>query len=608
MKHFARKLAWLLAVCMAVGMYPAVAQNAGQTYTPGAYEGEAQGRNGKITVTVTVKEHEISEVLITDHSETRGISDAALETIPREIVTHQSLGLDAVTGATITSQGILDAVANALEKAGTDVEALRARRVEKSVSADVTELEADVIIVGGGATGLAAAVRLRALGPTVLLVEKAAYLGGAIAMSGGNQVVTGSKLQKEAGVTDDTPQLMMEDFRKNGNDLNVPELLALYAQNVGETTDWLHDYVGIAYDMEGGLHKLGEYGKDRELAYQAGGAGFAQTMGETAAKAGTVVLKSTRAEKLLLEEDRVAGVEAVSDGGMRYILRGKAVLLATGGYGANQEMLSEELAKSLYYGASMATGDGVIMASAQGIDAATRLMEYGKRYPNGVEVSPGKAKSTIAGNIAAWTRGAILVNREGNRVVNEKASNRTILEAEVQQTGSMLYLLMDSDTFDIWKTKLGPAGLTEELIAGYLEKNGQETPVFAHGETLEETAAAAGVDAQALKATVEKYNGYVASGKDEDFGRDAEFMKQPIGKGPYYLIEQKPRFATTMGGLVINTELMVMNKEGSAIPGLYAAGEVVGGVMGDDSPSGANNGWALTSGKLAAESIHQAIK
>lgn len=608
MKHFPRKLAWLLAVCMAVGMYPAAAQNAGQTYTPGAYEGEAQGRNGKITVTVTVKEHEISEVLITDHSETRGISDAALETIPREIVTHQSLGLDAVTGATITSQAILDAVANAVEKAGADAEALRARRVEKTVSADVTELEADVIIVGGGAAGLAAAVRLRALGRTVLLVEKAAYLGGAIAMSGGNQVVTGSKLQKEAGVTDDTPQLMMEDFRKNGNDLNVPELLALYAQNVGETTDWLHDYVGIAYDMEGGLHKLGEYSKDRELAYQTGGAGFAQTMGETAAKAGTVVLKSTRAEKLLLEDGKVAGVEAVSDGGMRYILRGKAVLLATGGYGANQEMLSEELAKSLYYGASMATGDGVIMASAQGIDAATRLMEYGKRYPNGVEVSPGKAKSTIAGNIAAWTRGAILVNREGNRVVNEKASNRTILEAEVQQTGSMLYLLMDSDTFDTWKTKLGPAGLTEELIAGYLEKNGQETPVFAYGETLTEAAAAAGVDAQALKATVEKYNGYVASGKDEDFGRDAEFMKQPIGKGPYYLIEQKPRFATTMGGLVINTELMVMNKEGSAIPGLYAAGEVVGGVMGDDSPSGANNGWALTSGKLAAESIYQGIK
>ena len=112
-----------------------------------------------------------------------------------------------------------------------------------------------------------------------------------------------------------------------------------------------------------------------------------------------------------------------------------------------------------------------------------------------------------------------------------------------------------------------------------------------------------GMDANTLQNTVDTYNGYVDAGVDAAFGRPADYLKMKIGSGPYYLIEQKPRFATTMGGLVVNTSLQVMNQGGSPIGGLYAAGEVVGGVMGDDSPSGANNGWALTSGKLAAEAI-----
>ena len=136
-----------------------------------------------------------------------------------------------------------------------------------------------------------------------------------------------------------------------------------------------------------------------------------------------------------------------------------------------------------------------------------------------------------------------------------------------------------------------------------MQNNGATTPVFAHGDTLAEVAAAAGVDGAALEKTVERYNGFVAAGVHEDFGRAATYMTMPIGDGPYYLVEQKPRFATTMGGLVVNTSLQVINTKDEVIGGLYAAGEVVGGVMGDDSPSGANNGWALTAGKLAAEAI-----
>ena len=203
---------------------------------------------------------------------------------------------------------------------------------------------------------------------------------------------------------------------------------------------------------------------------------------------------------------------------------------------------------------------------------------------------------------------AILVNAEGKRVVNEKASNRTILETELAQEGQMLYLLMDEETFSVWKTKLGGAGISQEDIDGYLELNGSAAPVFIHGDTLEEAAETAGMDPEVLKATVETYNGYVKSGKDEEFGRHSDYMSKEIGDGPYYLVEQKPRFATTMGGLVVNNLLEVQNTSGNTISGLYAAGEVVGGVMGDDSPSGANNGWAVTSGKLAAQQIAEALQ
>lgn len=586
----------VLALCMTAG-----AQAAG--YTAGTYEGTAAGRNGDITVSVTVSEDEITAVEVTAQQETAGIADAALAQIPEKIVKTQSLGVDSVSGATITSEGIVNAVAAAVTLAGGDAQALREAPAEDVLSGETIELTADAVVVGGGAAGMAATVRLGQLGKSVILLEKSAYLGGAIAVSGGNQVVMGSRLQAEAGVTDDSVESMVEDFMKNGANLNVPELITLYAANVGATTDWLHEDCGIEFDMAGGLHQLGEYSHNRELAYVGGGAGFAQSMRAAVENSGATVLLSTRAQSLNVTDGRVTGVTAQASEGTTYVITADSVLLATGGYGNSDTLLSEELASALYYGPASSTGDGVIMATAEGIDAATRLMEYGKRYPNGVEVSEGIAKSTIAGNIVGWTMSAILVNAEGERVVNEKASNRTILEAELAQTGSMLYLLMDAQTFDVWKTKLAAAGLTEETIDGYVQNNGATTPVFAHGDTLAEVAAAAGVDGTALEATVERYNGFVAAGVDEDFGRAATYMTMPIGDGPYYLVEQKPRFATTMGGLVVNTSLQVINTKDEVIGGLYAAGEVVGGVMGDDSPSGANNGWALTAGKLAAEAI-----
>ena len=605
-----------MVLCMAAyGAAPAQATQAGtytqkwpqcagvptqaRTYTPGTYTGVGAGKNGDITVEVTFSADKIERITVVSHSETPSLSDAAIANIPTQIVEAQSLGVDAVSGATYTSNGIVDAVADAVKQAGGDVEALKSVQIAAGEHVE-EELTTDVVVVGGGGAGMSAAVRLAELGQQVILFEKASFLGGAISVSGGNQVIMGSQLQADNGVEDDSVESMVADFEANGAGKNNKEILTLFAENVGAATDWLVASCGIEFDA--GLHQLGEYSHNRELAYTGGGAGFAERMRKAVERSGATVYLSTKVESLLVEDGAVVGVKAVStDGTKEYTVHAANVVLATGGYGNNKDMLTDEMKSALYYGPSTSTGDGIRMAEA--VNAQTANMEYGKRYPNGIEVDTGIAKSTIAGNIVGWTMSAILVNADGNRVVNEKASNRTILEEELQQPGGMLYLLLDSETFEVWKTKLAPAGISEGDIEKYLAANGTTTPVFAHGETLEEAAAAAGVNAENLAATVEKYNSFVEKGEDADFGRNASYLTMKIGAGPYYLIEQKPRFATTMGGLVVNTNMQVLNQEGSAISGLYAAGETCGQVMGDDSPSGANNAWAITSGKLAADAI-----
>ena len=275
----------LLSMLLALSMMMGTAALA-DGYTAGTYTGKADGRNGEITVDVTFSEDAITDIVVKDHQETAGISDAAINELPGEIVASQSLAVDAKSGATFTSEGLVNAVADAVAQAGGDADALRAVPVEKERSTETIEMTTDVVVVGGGAAGMAATVRLEQLGKNVILLEKASFLGGAISVSGGNQVVMGSKLQAEAGVTDDTVDSMVEDFMKNGANLNVPELLTLYAENVGATTDWLNEDCGIAFDMEGGLHQLGEYSHNRELAYVGGGAGFAETMRAAVEKSG----------------------------------------------------------------------------------------------------------------------------------------------------------------------------------------------------------------------------------------------------------------------------------------------------------------------------------
>lgn len=567
--------------------------------TPGTYEASAEGHNGAVHVSVTVSEDKIENVEVKDNSETRGLSDPAIQLIPTQIVEYQTLSTDVVSGATYTTVAIREAVKDCIIQAGGNPDAYNAK-IPNDEKGQKEELSSDVIVVGGGAAGMAATIRLEEAGKSVILVEKTSSLGGTIPVSGGNQVVQGSKVQKEAGVTNDSVKSMEEDFLENGDQLNDAELLGIYAKNVGAATDWLSDDVGVRYNMEGGLHQLAEYAIDRELAYDEGGIGAAETLNDKVHATDANVLLNTVAKHLIVENGKVTGVEAESQKGKKYTLKADAVILATGGYGNNNDLLPASARNGLFYGLDSSNGEGLVMA-VEDANAGTTHMEYIKEYPNGVETSKKHAKSTIAGNITAFSKAAILVNQKGERVVNEKASNHDILNALKKQSGETLYLVMDEATFNEWKTKLAAAGLSEDMIDAYVANNGKSEPVFTMGSTIKEAAEAAGIDGNALTKTIEKFNTYVEDGEDKDFHRAKEYLTSTFTEGNIYIVEQKARYATTMGGLDVDGNLQVVDTNGKVIDGLYAAGEIIGGVMGDDSPSGANNGWALTSGKYVAD-------
>lgn len=589
----------LLSVSVLLAMSMSAAQAV--EFIPGTYTAAAKGNGGDVPVTVTFSKDKIEKIQVGTNKETPGIGSVAIEQVPAAIVKNQSLAVNAVAGASITSKAILAAVAACVSKAGANPEALQTTVQKQAQKAEEKTFNADIAIVGAGAAGQTAAIRASQLGKKVILLEKMPFAGGAAAVNGGTVVIQGSKIQKDAGVKDDSPEIMTEDYIKNGHGLNDKRMLDLYVHNVGSMIDWATTDGGMQLNTKAGFTNEAEHSKPRVMRWVDGAQGATRNFKASVEKSGAKVMLGTPVEEITLNNGAVTGVKAKGNGGVLYTIKAPAVILTTGGFGANKDMLTGNLKNALYYGVKSSNGDGHRMAMK--IGAKTQMMDLGKIYPNGMEVAPGIAKSTIWSNKAAFEdNSGIMVNRAGKRVISELDTNHNIKNEEVKQ-GGKLFILMDQKTYDAFLTKLNITGISKGDMDNWLAQDGKGYPIVVKADSIPAVAKKAGVNGAELQKTVARYNTFVKNGKDEEFNRPAKFMKTQVSlTGPYYIVEQQPRFATTMGGVVTDRTLNVVNKQDKPIKGLFAAGELVGGAMGDDSPPGGNMAWAMTSGKLAAES------
>ena len=587
-----------------------------QSYTAGVYTAQANGNNGPVTVEVEVSDAEILSVKVTEHAETAGLSDTPIERIPAKIVEGQTLAVDTVSGATNTSNAILKAAEDALAQAGADIEALKAVQEKDETAGETAERHVQALVIGAGGSGLAAAITLQEQGIETLVVDKMANAGGATALTGA--LINGgcSKQQAERGVTDDV-QTMFMDAMVYGSFQNDARMTWLMVNNTGDSVDWLHDTVGV--EFEEAINHFPEHTNDRAFYPKGKLPGYLTgTMEQHYLSNGGELLLETRAQHLLTEDGRVIGAScSTADGTLN--IYADVTLLATGGYGASVALRPADQMGTLFYGASASTGDGIIMAEEVG--AMTHYMQYLKSYPQGIEkpldggnitadgtTFRGNAYiSPLASQAVTLNDGAIYVNVEGERCMNENMDFVSIKKVTQKQTDMTVYLVMDQKGYDNWMAMMEvSAGLTPEIVAPWLDADDGK-PVFRKGATVEEAAAKAGIDAEKLSATVAHFNEMVAAGKDDDFGR-AEMSVGLDSDGPIYIVEQRLRMATSLGGLKTSTSFEVYDENEQVIDGLYACGEVIGGVHGDESMPSNCVAWAVTSGRLAAKAAADAVK
>lgn len=433
----------------------------------------------------------------------------------------------------------------------------------------------DVVVVGGGGAGLSAAIAAREKGANVVLVEKMLMLGGNTNYATAGINAADTKLQKKLGI-EDSAELFYNDTMKGGKNVNNPELVKKLTTDSANIIDWLTER---GADLSEVVFTGGQSAKrtHRPAGGQAVGPVIVDALAETAEKDGIDVRTESEVTKLIKTGDKVTGVE-VKHKGETYNITAKAVVMATGGFGANAKMVAEYKPSLEGFGSTNSpaiTGEGIKMVKAVGGDLVD--MTEIQTHPTVVHKKTDMITEAVRGE------GAILVNREGKRFVSELETRDVVSKAELEQTGKSAFLIFDQEV----REKLG-------AINGYVRKG-----FTVEGATVEELAGKIGVDAKGLVDTMAKYNGYVKAGEDKDFGKTA--LPRELVKAPFYAIEVSPAVHHTMGGVRINTNAEVLTADGKVIPGLFAAGEITGGVHGANRIGGNAVTDITVYGKTAGE-------
>ena len=560
----------------------------------GTGEGTGYGGAIKVEVTLSADKTVIEEINVTEQNETESIGGKAIELLTASVKENQTVNLDAVTGATLASEGFLGAVKAAIENAGGDVASFSAA-VEKD--GETQTLDVDVVVVGAGGAGMTAAIAAAQAGKKVVILEKTAIAGGNTSRSTGGMNAADTEYQdkyefgqaaglektlgsaakdypelkdlvakvqkqyddwKKAGSKGyfDTVDLMILDTMVGGKCVNDLKLVETLAKNSAAGVEWLK---GIGANLD----NVGAFGgaSVNRIHWPKNDAGQKTNVGayivpimEKACKdAGVEIVFEAPANEILMKDGKAVGVKTSTG----LTVNAKSVIIATGGFGADLKMVAElkpSLDGFVTTNAPGATGDGIKMAQAVG--AAVRDMDQIQIHPTVEQKTSALITEGLRGD------GAILVNQEGKRFCDEVGTRDAVSAAELAQTGGYAYLIVDQNMVDASAT-----------IQGYIKKG-----FTVQGNTYAELGKAMGAPEAEMTKTMEAWNKCVADKKDAEFGRTN--FANPLDKAPYYAIKIAPGIHHTMGGVVINTEAEVQTAAGASIPNLYAAGEVTGGVHG----------------------------
>ncbi|OWZ84648.1 flavocytochrome c [Natranaerobius trueperi] len=422
-------------------------------------------------------------------------------------------------------------------------------------------IEYDIAVVGGGGAGLSAAVSAAEEGAEVVVVEKMPMLGGNTLRATGGLNAAETTFQDEEGI-EDSVDVFYEDTMTGGGEENDPELVEVMTENSASIVEWLTE-LGADLSDVGSMGGASNARTHRPAGGEPVGPEVVTTLDAAAEEQGVDVLLETTVTEILTDDEGKASGLQVEDEEGAFEINAESVIVTTGGFGGNEDMITEYDAELEGYATTNhpgATGSGIEIAQEIGVDVVD--MDMIQIHPTVVEEGGNMITEAVRGN------GAILVNKDGERFVDELETRAVVSEAILNQEGESAFLFFDEKVRD----SLG-------AIEGYVDQG-----LVTKGESIEELANELEIPAEELEETVEKYNSFVEEENDADFER--ENMAMNLDEASFYAIEITPATHHTMGGLNINTEAQVIGEDGEIIPGLYAAGECTGGIHGNNRLGG----------------------
>ncbi|MDD3429858.1 MAG: flavocytochrome c [Oscillospiraceae bacterium] len=545
-------------------------------FKAGKYTGTAQGYGGEVTATVVLSKDKIDSITVKGDKETSGIGGKAIEVLPPQMVEAQSTQIDVMASATMTSNAIIEAVNAALKSAGVDPATLTPVNQDNGVKTTET-VTADIVIVGAGGAGMTAAIKAKQEGNSVVIIEKMPLVGGNTVKATGGMNAAETSVQKNLGI-EDSVETFIKDTMDGGKNVNNIKLVTVMAENSADAIDWLAE-IGAPLpevSFSGGA-------TNKRIHRPEGGAGVGSYLVDAFSKnlesMDIPVYLNTTASDIIVTDGTVTGVKAASQN-VDYTFNAKAVILATGGFGANEEMYTKyrpDLAGFVTTNTSGAMGEGIVMAQAIGANLVD--IEQIQTHPTVEQGTSIMITESVRGG------GAILVNKDGARFANEMETRDVVSAAIIEQEGGYAYLIFD----DAQRKALSAI---EKYVSADIVKQ---------ADTIEGLAVEIGADSATLASTIETWNKAVAGKSDAAYER-ATGMDVDISTAPYSAIKVAPGVHHTMGGVEIDTATQVIDTDGKVIPGLFAAGEVTGGVHGANRIGGNAVCDIVVFGRIAADS------